>query len=171
MSGLSSMEHPYCQPPAPQGTRTDRGPREFLVPEALTLLILVGLPWLTLGMLLLFNPRYELHLFDPAMPGISLLLAALVAQLVGAVAAYSAQALVRSLGKHAGPARTQEGHHPSPDWRRLFGTLHSPGHGTGCPRPRCNCVGRGDHAIDRLRCATGQPNKSLKPWRNARTFG
>jgi len=97
------MEQPDFQPPAPQGTRPDRGPREFLVPEALTLLILVGLPWLTLGMLLLFNPRYELHLFDPDMPGITLLLAALVAQLVGAVAAYSAQALLRSLGKHAGP--------------------------------------------------------------------
>jgi len=56
-------------------------------------------------MLLLFNPRYELHLFDPAMPGIPLLFAALVAQLVGAVAAYSTQALVRSLGQHAGPAQ------------------------------------------------------------------
>ena len=99
------MEQPHSQPPASQGTRPDRGPRQFLVPEALTLLMLVALPWLTLGMLLLFNPRYELHLFDPGMPGISLLLAALAAQLVGAVSAYAAQALVISLGQHGGPAQ------------------------------------------------------------------
>jgi hypothetical protein len=77
----------------------------LMVPEALTLLILIGLPWLTLGMLLLFNPRYELHLFDPGMPGISLLLAAFVAQLVGAVTAYSAQAVVKSLGQRGGPVQ------------------------------------------------------------------
>jgi len=56
-------------------------------------------------MLLLINPRYELHLFDPGMPGISLLLAALVAQLVGAVVAYSAQAVVKSLGQREGFAQ------------------------------------------------------------------
>ena len=80
-----------------QGAPPEVRPKRALLGQAPTLLVLVALPWCTLLFLLLFNPRYELHLFDRSMPGIALLVMALLAQVLAAVASYAALRIVNSL--------------------------------------------------------------------------
>jgi len=52
-------------------------------------LAIAALPWCAFISLLVINPKYELHLVDPATPGLFILSAALIAQLFAAGLAYA----------------------------------------------------------------------------------
>ena len=67
-----------------------------------TLLSLLFLPWCTLGLFLMVNPRYEMQLFASGMPGTPLLVAALTFTLLVAAATYASLGLASSLAERHG---------------------------------------------------------------------